>query len=203
MQQNKSSRERAEEVFREHGGILKMSAALRHGVSRYTLYSMYDEGRLTRLARGVYRLADMPVLSNPDLATVAQRIPKGVICLVSALAFHGLTSQIPHVVWVAVKRPSRVPKIEWPPVRVLNFSEKAYSSGTERHELDGIPVTIYCREKTVADCFKYRKKIGRDLALEALTSYLQSASTDIDALMKYARVCRVSDVIRPYLEAML
>lgn len=203
MQPTKSSREHAEDVFRRHGGTLNMSDALRHGVTRYTLYAMHDEARLIRLARGVYRLADMPALSNPDLVIVAQRIPKGVICLISALAFHELTTQIPHVVWVAVKRISRVPKIEWPPVRVLNFSKEAYSSGTETHELDGVPVTMYSREKTLADCFKYRRKIGRDVALEALKTYLQSGKIDIDALMKYARVCRVSNVIRPYLEAML
>lgn len=203
MDPTEGSRQRAETVFREQGGTLRMSVALRHGITRYVLYAMLEEGKLERLARGVYRLADLPSLGNPDLVTVAQRIPKGVICLVSALAFHELTTQIPHVVWVAVKRRSRVPRIEWPPVRVLEFTGEAYSAGTETHALDGTPVSIYSREKTLADCFKYRNRIGRDIALEALTTYLRAGGTDIDALMKYARICRVSNVIRPYLEAML
>lgn len=201
MEVAETSRQRAEAAFRDHGGTLNMSDALRLGVTRYTLYAMVAEGALERLSRGVYRLSELPSLGSPDLVTVAQRVPKGVICLISALAFHELTTQIPHVVWIAVKRPSRMPKVDWPPVRVVEFTADAFEAGIETHHLDGVPVSIYSREKTLADCFKYRNKIGRDVALEALTTYLRSGRTDIDALMEYARICRVAKVMGPYLEA--
>ena len=113
MERSETSRQKAEALFRDQGGTLKMSDAVRLGITRYTLYVMLSEGALERLAGGVYRLADLPSLGNPDLVTVAQRIPRGVICLISALAFHELTTQIPHVIWVAMKRRSRIPKVEW------------------------------------------------------------------------------------------
>lgn len=197
------TRQRAEDAFLRNGGTLSMSDALREGVTRYTLYSMLEEGRLERLSRGIYRLADLPPLGFPDFVTVARRIPGGVICLISALAFHELTTQIPHVVWIALKRLSRVPRIDWPPVRVVSFSGDAYSAGIQTHELDGIRIPIYSPEKTLADCFKFRNKIGRDVAVEALGNYLRAGRTDIEALMGYARICRVGKVIRPYLEALL
>ncbi len=198
-----TTRQRAEDAFLRNGGTLSMSDALREGVTRYTLYSMLEEGRLERLSRGIYRLADLPPLGFPDFVTVARRTPGGVICLISALALHELTTQIPHVVWIALKRLSRVPRIDWPPVRVVSFSGDAYSAGIQTHELDGVRVRIYSPEKTLADCFKFRNRIGRDVAVEALGNYLRAGSTDIEALMGYARICRVGKVIRPYLEALL
>ena len=203
MKRVQTSRQRAEEAFFRNGGTLSMSDALREGVTRYTLYSMLEEGRLERLSRGIYRLADLPSLGFPDFVTVARRVPGGVICLISALAFHELTTQVPHVVWVALKRPSRVPTVDWPPVRVVSFSGEAYSAGTQTHELDGVRVQIYSPEKTLADCFKFRNTIGQGVAVEALSSYLSAGSIDIAALMRYARICRVGNVIRPYLEALL
>jgi predicted transcriptional regulator of viral defense system len=133
-----------------------------------TLYAMRDSGFLEQIARGLYRLADMPALGNPDLVSVALKVQGGVICLISALAFHEVTTQIPHEVYVALKRGVRTPRLGYPPLRIFRFSGKAFTEGVEAHEIDGVSVRIYSPEKTLADCFKYRNKIGMDTALEAL-----------------------------------
>jgi predicted transcriptional regulator of viral defense system len=126
-----------------------------------------------------------------------------VICLISALAFHDLTTQIPHEVYLAIARDSEPPRLDYPPLRVFRFGERAYAAGVETHDLDGTPVRIYSREKTLADCFKYRNKIGFDTALEALKRYRQQGRIDAEALLKHAQACRVANVLRPYLEAIL
>ena len=180
-----------------------MSEALRRGVNRHTLYSMVEEGTLERLSRGVYRLAELEPVANPDLVTVAQRIPGGVVCLISALAFHRLTTQIPHVVWVAVRRGVWEPKLDWPPIRIMEFGERAHQAGIEVHELDGVAVSIYSPEKTLADHFKYRNRIGLDIALESLRLYVERGHLKVEELLAMARVCRVERIMTPYLEALL
>lgn len=195
--------ERARRVFLEHDGVLRTGEALKAGVHPRVLYAMRDEGLLEVLARGVYRLADSPPLSSPDLATVAQRVPQGVFCLVSALAFHELTTQIPHEVHVAVARGAWPPRLAHPPIRVYWFTGQAFTEGVEVHEVDGVPLRVYGPEKTLADCFKYRNKIGMDVVLEALKLYRERRSVRVDALLEYARICRVENVARPYLEALL
>lgn len=191
------------EIFGQHGGQLRMSEALSQGISRYMLYSLLDRGLIERVSRGVYRLADLPPIGNLDLVTVALRFPKAVICLVSALAYHGLTTQIPHEVTIAVPRNSRVPSLDFPPVRTHKFSEPAFYAGIEEHQIDGVSVRIYSPEKTLADCFKFRNKIGMDIVLEALKSYKSSKRSELDTVLKYAKICRVEKAIRPYLEATL
>jgi predicted transcriptional regulator of viral defense system len=158
---------------------------------------------LEQLSRGIYRLATAKPLGNPDLVTVAMRAPDSVICLISALAFHELTTQIPHEIYVAVARGAEPPRFDYPPVRTFWFTAKAFTEGIEVQRLDAVDVRIYNREKTLADCFKYRNKIGMDIVLEALRLYKQSGRTKIDSLMRYAEVCRVANLIRPYLEALL
>jgi predicted transcriptional regulator of viral defense system len=189
--------------FRERGGILRAAEAIRLGVHPRTLYAMRDAGTIERLSRGVYRLASMPPLGNPDLVAVALRVPEGVLCLLSALAVHDLTTQIPHEVHLALKRGAEPPRLEHPPVRVFWFTGEAFTSGIERHVLDGVGVRVYGAAKTVADCFKYRNKIGLDVALEALKLYLRKKRGLPDDLMRSARACRVESVIRPYVEALL
>jgi predicted transcriptional regulator of viral defense system len=198
-----SSKRNATATFREHGGIMRMAEAIRAGVHRRTLYALRDAGIIEQLSRGLYRLADAPPLGNPDLVTVARRAPKGVICLLSALAFHDLTTQIPHEVYVAVPRDTEPPRLDYPPVRVFRFGARAYAAGIETHDIDGTPVRIYSREKTLADCFKYRNKIGLDTAVEALRRYREQGRINVEALLKHAQACRVANVIRPYLEATL
>jgi predicted transcriptional regulator of viral defense system len=190
-------------LFRRHGGILRTAEALRLGIHPRTLYAMRDSGVLERLSRGLYRLADLPPLSNPDLATVALRVPQAVVCLISALAFHELTTQIPHVVDIALHGRAARPRLDYPPVRVFWFSGPAWSEGVENHPVDDVSVRIYGPEKSVADSFKYRRKIGLDIALEALKLYRQRPGFDVNLLLHYARICRVENVMRPYLEALL
>ncbi len=195
--------EQAIALFREQGGTLRTSEALRLGIEPRTLYALRDAGTVDQLARGLYRLADLPPLSNPDLVIVARKIPQGVACLVSALAFHELTTQIPHAVDLALESGSRRPRLSFPPVRVFWFSGLAWSEGVEVHLLDGVPVRIYGPEKSVADAFKFRRKLGLDLAIEALREHRRRPDFDVSRLLHYARVCRVEQVMSPYLEALL
>ena len=190
-------------LFREHGGTLRTSEVLRLGISPRTLYALRDAGVLEALARGLFRLADLPPLSNPDLVIVAHKIPQGVVCLVSALAFYELTTQIPHAVDLALESGSTRPRLTFPPIRVFWFSGAAWSQGEEKHELDGTPVRIYGPEKSVADAFKFRRRLGIDLAIEALKAYRTRPGFDVNKLLHYARICRVERVISPYLEALL
>lgn len=193
----------AASVFREHGGILRTMEAVRLGVHPRTLYAMRDAGALERLGRGLYRLADLPLLGNPDLVAVAMRVPDGVLCLLSALAVHEITTQIPHEIYVALKRGAEPPRLEHPPLRVFWFTGKAFTEGIETHQLDGVDVRVYGVAKTVADCFKYRNKLGLDVALDALKAYLREKRGGPDELVHFARVCRVEKVMRPYIEALL
>jgi len=201
--QSQSQAERAKQLFRQHGGLLRTSAAVRNGTHPRTLYAMRSTGAVERLSRGLYRLAGMPPLGNPDLVTVAAKVPQGVICLVSALAYHEITTQIPHEVYLALRRGAETPRLTYPPLRVFRFSEPSVSEGIVVHNVDGVPVRIYCPEKTLADCFKFRRKIGLDTAIEALRLYRARGQVKIDDIMRFARICRVEEVIKPYLEAVL
>jgi predicted transcriptional regulator of viral defense system len=145
-------------VFRRYGGLLKTTDALQAGIHPRTLYAMRDAGFLEQLSRGLYRLAEMPALGSPDLVSVALKVPGGVICLISALSFHEITTQIPHEVYVALERGARAPRLDYPPLRVFRFTGKAFTEGVEDHEIDGVSARIYSPEKTLADCFKYRNK---------------------------------------------
>lgn len=178
-----------------------MSDAVAAGVSRRTLYAMRDEGVVTQLSRGLYRLASLPELGAPDLVTVSTRIPRGVVCLISALAFHDLTTQIPHAVDIALIRGASTPRIDYPPVSVHWFSGAAFTSGVETPVVDGKALRVYSAEKTIADVFKYRNKLGLDVALEALKAWRSRRGATIERLLEQARVCRVERVMRPYLEA--
>jgi predicted transcriptional regulator of viral defense system len=193
----------AKAAFRNHGGMMRMSEAIRAGIHRRTLYALRSAGIIDQLGRGLYRLVDAPLLGNPDLVVAAKRIPKGVICLISALAFHDLTTQIPHEVYVALPRNSELPRIDYPPVRLFRFAAAAYAAGVESHKFDGMIVRVYSREKTLADCFKYRNKIGLDTAIEALKRYREQGRFNVGALLANAEECRVANIMRPYLEATL
>lgn len=190
-------------AFQRGGGILRTGEALDQGIHPRTLYAMRDAGLLERLDRGLYRLTDLPPLSDPDMVTVANKIPRGVICLISALHFHDITTQIPHEVSIAVSRGTEPPRLDYPPIRLYWFSGAAFTAGIETHRIDRTPVQIYSAEKTLADCFKYRNKIGMDTVLEALTLYRDQHKPKPRKLIEYAKVCRVERVIRPYLEALL
>ena len=203
MDKQDSRFDRAVDVFRKHGGILRTSQVLQAGIHPSTLYAMRDDGTLETVSRGVFRLAGSEPMGNPDLVTVATRVQGGVICLISALAFHEITTQIPHKVHVALQRGSERSRLDYPPIKLYWFSDKSYSAGVETHELDGVSVRIYSPEKTLADCFKFRNKIGLDTVMEAVRFYRERRNVKVDALMRYAAICRVEKVMRPYLEAIL
>ncbi len=192
-----------EDIFRSHGGQLRMSEAIRLGISRYALYTMVEYGTLVQISRGVYRLADLPLIGHPDVVTIASRYPKAVICLISALDYYELTTQIPHRVHIAILEGSRTPSITYPPIQVFRYSGATFQIGVETHTIDGVPVKIYGPEKTIVDCFKFRNKIGMDIVLEALKLYRQRHDFYPAALISYARTCRVEKVITPYIEAIL
>jgi predicted transcriptional regulator of viral defense system len=189
------------EIIRGLGGIVRTSEALRAGIHPRTLYDLRDSGELERMSRGVYRLAGLPLLTDPDLATVAKRIPQGVVCLISALTVHDLTTQIPHAIHIAIRRGARYPVLDHPPLRVFLFSPAAFGAGIEERTVDGVAVRVYSAEKTLADCFKFRHRLGLDVAVEALRMYRRRRGANLQDVYEFARVCRVARVIRPYLEA--
>ena len=195
--------ETAARIFRANGGLMRSSEAFRAGIHRNVFYRMRDEGILAEVSRGLYRLADDYQQTHPDLAVVAAKVEKGVICLISALSFHEITTQIPHAIDVAIKPGVRPVVIDHPPVNYYWFDPQAHAAGVEEHVLDGRTVKIYSKEKTLADCFKYRNKIGLDTAIEALKFYAEQQRIIVSEIMKYAKLCRVANVMLPYLEAIV
>ncbi|OQB45934.1 MAG: hypothetical protein BWY02_02386 [bacterium ADurb.Bin157] len=189
------------EIFRKCGGQLRMSEAIKHGITRYMLYSLRNKGIIEQISRGVYRLVELPPVSNPDLITVALRYPNAIVCLLSALSFHEITTQIPHEVSIAIPRDSHKPSLEYPPLLVHRFTGPSYQAGIEEHQIDGVTVKVYSIEKTLADCFKFRNKIGMDVVLEALKLYKARKQFDHRKILEYAKICRVDKIVRPYLEA--
>jgi predicted transcriptional regulator of viral defense system len=194
--------QQARKTFRARGGVLRTTEALAAGIHPRTLYAMRDSGELDLLAHGLFRLGSLPPMTNPDLATVAMRVPRGVVCLTSALAFHQLTTQIPHEVHLAISRSARPPRLKFPPLRVYRFSMAAFNAGIEIHTIDRVHIRIYSPEKTLADSFKYRNKIGMDVFLEALRTFRRRRRPQFQKVLECAKVCRVERLIRPYLEAL-
>lgn len=200
MYVSKEKIKHAIDIFKENGGIMRTSDALDTGIHRRTLYKMRDDGILKQLDRGVYKLEDNEPLDNPDLAIVVGRIPSAKICLISALDFHELTTQIPHHVHIALERTQRNPKLDYPPLRIYRFSGKSLTEGIDKHTIDGLSFQVYNPAKTIADCFKFRNKIGKDVAIEALHNAIQSKKASIRDILYYADICRVKTIIKPYIE---
>ena len=173
------------------------------GIHRQVLSRLVAAGELERTARGLYRLPEQASTEQHALAIVAAAVPRGVVCLLSALQFHGIGTQLPSEVWVAIDRRARRPALRYPPLRVLRYSGKALTAGVESHRIEGSTVRVYGVAKTLADCFKYRNKIGLDIALEALRDAWRARRFTMDALDRYAAICRVQKVLRPYVEALV
>ncbi|PYU37585.1 MAG: transcriptional regulator [Acidobacteria bacterium] len=194
----------ARKAFREHGGMLRTTSALRLGIHPRSLYALRDSGEVIPVGRGLYRLANAPALTNPDWIKVGLRIPRAVMCLISALAHYELTTHIAHYLDIALQSHAQVPKVDGVPVRVFWFPPRAFEAGVETVTVDRVQIKIYSPEKTIADCFKYRNKVGIDVAIEALRTYRERVrKLPVNRLMEYARICRVERVMRPYLEAVL
>lgn len=172
------------------------------GIPRAYLRRLCDRGLLERVDRGLYRLADAPVTELHSLAAVAARVPHATICLVSALQVHELTTEVPHAVWVLIARHARLPKVSYPKLEVVRASGRALEHGVEARDIEGVKVQITSPAKTVADCFRYRRHVGRDVAIAALRDYLRRHRAGMNALVDAARADRVYSLMLPYLEAL-
>jgi len=172
------------------------------GLPREYLVRLHRQGKLNRPGRGIYTLPDANVTERHSYAEVAKRVPEAVICLLSALAFHEITTQSPASIWIALCKGARTPTLASPSLRIVRLSGPSLTQGIENHQVDGVSVRVYSAAKTVADCFKFRNKIGLDVAIEALKDSLRQKKATVNEIHRYAKVCRVSNVIRPYMEAL-
>ncbi|HKD80328.1 MAG TPA: type IV toxin-antitoxin system AbiEi family antitoxin domain-containing protein [Candidatus Angelobacter sp.] len=172
------------------------------GLPREYLVRLHRQGKLNRTGRGIYTLPDAAVTERHSYAEVAKRVPEAVICLLSALTFHEITTQSPASVWIALGKGARTPALTSPSLRIVRLSGPSLTEGIENHRVEGVPIRVYSAAKTVADCFKFRNKIGLDVAIEALKDSLRQKKANVNEIYRYAKVCRVSNVIRPYMEAL-
>lgn len=182
-------------------GLVRTADLAVHGIPRARLYSLVRNGAVERHARGTYAAAGHALSANHALVQVAKRAPRAVICLLTALRFHNLTTQHPAEVWVALTEKARAPRLDYPRLRIARFSGLALTEGIETHRIEGVPVRVYSAAKTVADCFKYRNKVGIDVAVEALRDFTRRHRGGANDLARFARICRVSRVMQPYLDA--
>jgi predicted transcriptional regulator of viral defense system len=184
-------------------GVITAGEAARAGIHSQHLTRLVAEGVLERITRGHYRLAGRPITEHHGLAVAARAVPHGVICLLSALAFHGIGTQLPAEVWIAIERRARDPALQDPPLRVVRYSGAAFTVGIETHRVEGQPLRVYGVAKTLADLFKHRNKVGLDVAIEALREAWRERKFKMEALDRAARACRVARVMRPYVEAVV
>lgn len=183
-------------------GVLRTRDVCAAGGSRVTLAKLVREGLLSRIGRGLYALPDRPFSENGALAEVSAKSRQGVVCLISALRFHQLTTQQSSEIWLAIPHKAHPPKLDYPPLRVVHMSGDAMTAGIQSANVAGASVRVFCAAKTVADCFKFRNKVGLDVALEALNEAWASRRVTMDELWRYAQICRVANVMRPYMEAL-
>lgn len=183
--------------------ILTAREVARSGIHSQQLSRLVRDGVLERIARGQYRLPEQPVTEHHGLAVAARAVPRGVICLISALSFHGIGTQLPFEIWMAIDRRARRPSLSYPKLRIVRFSGPALAAGVETHRIEGQSVRVYSVAKTLADCFKYRNKIGLDVAIEALREAWRERRVRMDDLDRFARICRVDRVMSPYIEALV
>lgn len=193
--------ERLIDLVRSHGLVRPCDLAPQ-GIPRVSLTRAVRRGQLERVGRGLYGLPGREVSAHGSLAEVARRVPNGVVCLLSALRFHGLTTQAPFEVWLAIANKAIAPKLDYPPLRIVRFSGEALTEGIEVYIVDGVPVRVTSVAKTVTDCFKYRNKIGLDVVLEALREAWREKRMTSDDLWRCSKICRVNNVMRPYLDSL-
>jgi predicted transcriptional regulator of viral defense system len=184
-------------------GLVRPSDLETLGIPRARLYSLVQEGLVERRGRGIYVARDHALTADHALAQAAKLVPNGVLCLLTALRFHGLTTQSPAEVWIALPEKARKPRLDYPRLRIVRFSGKALTEGVEMHPVEGVNVRFYSAAKTVADCFKFRNKIGIDVAVEALKDFSRTHRGGANELARFARICRITRVIQPYLDAIV
>ena len=201
MQANDTQTQRVLELASQRG-MLRASHLQELGIARVVLSRLTASGQLERVGRGVYRLPERQGAEHESLATIAVKVPQAVFCLLTALQIHGLTTQLPRQVWIAMPQGSHAPKMDYPHVKMVQFSGDAYAQGIEVVQADQVALRVYGVAKTVADCFKHRNTVGLDVALEALRETLSNQRASADDLWRFAKVCRVANVMRPYLDAL-
>lgn len=198
-----SKTEQLIEFFQRYGGSLRFSAILKGGFHPDTLAILEKEGKIEKVGRGLYRLAQLAPATQPDLVNACLQAPKGVICLISALAFHDATIEIPQAIDLAIPRGTRAPKIKYPPVKYYQFDSKTWQAGIEEHKIEDHTIRVYNLAKTVADCFKFRNKIGADIARESMKVAITEKGESPKEIMHYAKICRVSNIVKPVLESVV
>lgn len=201
-QVNQSTEKKVLALVRK-GGILRPQDLQEKGLPSDYLWRLHKQGKLEKVGRGMYVSQDAELSEYQTVLQAALRVPHGIVCLLSALRFHDLTTQSPFEIWMAIDVKARAPKEDIIPLRIVRFSGKALTSGVETHTIEGVSVNVYKPAKTVADCFKYRNKIGLDVAIEALRDCWRKKLATSDEFWHYAKVCRVARVMRPYLESVV
>ena len=198
----KTERSRVCELL-QHSPVMTSGEITAEGIDTKTLTRMVRGGEIRRTARGLYTLADYTPGTYHSLIEAGKLVDHGIVCLLSALSFHEIGTQNPSEVWLAIPRRARMPRVHEYPIQIVRFSGDAYTDGIEQQDIDGVDVAVYSIPKTVADCFKYRNKIGLDVAIEALKDVIQRKRTSIDDLIHFAEVCRVREIMRPYMESLV
>lgn len=184
-------------------GVVRAREVREAGLHPEYLRKLCKSGQLIRTGRGLYVLAGGDFTEHHSLAEACKRVPHGIICLLSALSFYEIGAQNPHLIWMAIDRAMRKPKVDYPPIRIFRFSGPSLKEGIEEKKIEGVSVRVYNPAKTVADCFKYRNKVGIDVAIEALKECWRSRRCEIDELVHYAKICRVQNIMQPYMEAIV
>lgn len=202
MQGNVTKKQKALELARE-AGVVRPRDVEEFGITREHLRRLVERGLLVRTGRGLYIPADTTLTEHHALVEAARRVPQGIVCLLSALRFHDLTTQEPHEIWLALPLRAHQPKVDYPPVQTVRMNEATLSGGVETHLVEGVPVRVFAVAKTIADCFKYRSTVGQEVALEALREGWRERRFTMDELWRFARLCRVANVMRPYIESVV
>ncbi len=198
-----SKNKKLSDYLENKGGIASFAEIIDAGFNKIILKEAINSGEIQKLDRGLYISSSGITLANPDIVTVSIKVPKGVICLLSALAYYELTDEIPKYVDVAIPRNTHANIVKYPPVNFYHFSQKTWNTGIQYFEIEGYKIKIYCIAKTIADCFKFRNKIGIDIAREAMKIAVKNKQVDPKEIVKYSKICRVNKIVKPILETML
>jgi len=199
----KKKEEKIYKVFKAHEGFARTKDILMTGIHHREIKRVRDEGQIIRVKRGLYRLAEIPLISNQGFIDLARAVPGGVICLLSALSYYELTTFSSTIISMAICRGSRRPKIDYPPAEFYHFSKKQFEAGISEIKIKSHKIRIYNPEKTICDCFRYRNKLGLDIAKEGLSEYLKRKDRNLERLLKYAEVCRIKSLLQTWLNAMI
>jgi len=195
--------ERIHKVFKKYKGFARTKDILAAGIHTRNIKRVREKEQVVQVKRGLYRLADIPLISNQGFVDLARAVPGGIICLLSALSYYELTTFNPSVISMAICRGSRKPKINYPPVEFYHFSKKQFEAGINKIKIKGHEIRIYNPEKTICDCFRYRNKLGLDIAKEGLSEYLKRKDRDLEKLLEYAEICRIKPLLQTWLNAII